>query len=211
MLSPRHGAPQLVQPDPGGLVARQFQQTLQFHGAGALPVAGDTRHRSKPSPEAAPKYPRRKTGECPPACLLLPGGLGTPPTPAAKSPHAPPLPPGLQVSLAFGHLTYEGPPYLGDQMLLFTVANPSDRPAQLTGIRLPLENGTNMVFPHLDGEKRLPCMIEPGTSSKFWVKLSDVEASIRSKGYAGSLNLHAVASDGLGNDYESNTVTVGKP
>ena len=131
--------------------------------------------------------------------------------PAAKSPHAPPLPPGLQVSLAFGHLTYEGPPYLGDQMLLFTVANPSDRPAQLTGIRLPLENGTNMVFPHLDGEKRLPCMIEPGTSSKFWVKLSDVEASIRSKGYAGSLNLHAVASDGLGNDYESNTVTVGKP
>src|ERR1039458_5548175 len=31
------------------------------------------------SPEAAPKYPRRKTGECPPARLLLPGGLGTPP------------------------------------------------------------------------------------------------------------------------------------
>src|ERR1017187_6544707 len=30
------------------------------------------------SPEAAPKYPRRKTGECPPARLLLPGGLGTP-------------------------------------------------------------------------------------------------------------------------------------
>jgi hypothetical protein len=30
------------------------------------------------SPEAAPKYPRRKTGECPPARMLLPGGLGTP-------------------------------------------------------------------------------------------------------------------------------------
>jgi hypothetical protein len=30
------------------------------------------------SPEAAPKYPKRKTGECPPARLLLPGGLGTP-------------------------------------------------------------------------------------------------------------------------------------
>src|ERR1022692_4619277 len=28
--------------------------------------------------EAAPKYPRQKTGECPPARLLLPGGLGTP-------------------------------------------------------------------------------------------------------------------------------------
>src|ERR1022692_2475458 len=28
------------------------------------------------SPEAAPKYPKRKTGECPPGRLLLPGGLG---------------------------------------------------------------------------------------------------------------------------------------
>src|ERR1022692_4178721 len=32
------------------------------------------------SPEAAPKYPKRKTCECPPARLLLPGGLGTPGT-----------------------------------------------------------------------------------------------------------------------------------
>ncbi len=94
-------------------------------------------------------------------------------------------------------------------MLLFTVGNPSDRPTQLTGIRLPIKNGGNMVFPFLDGEKRLPCMIEPGTSIKFWVKLSDVEASIRSKGYVGSLDVHAVASDGLGNDYKSNTVSVG--
>jgi hypothetical protein len=52
-------------------------------------------------------------------------------------------------------------------------------------------------------------MIEPGTSSQFWVKLSDLEASIRSKGYVGSLDVHAVASDGLGNDYKSNTVSVG--
>ena len=125
---------------------------------------------------------------------------------AAASPQ-PPRPPALQVNLAFGFLTYG--PELSDQMLLFTVGNPSDRSTQLTGIRLPMKNGGNMVFPFLDGEKRLPCMIEPGTSSKFWVKLSDVEASIRSKGYVGSLDVHAVASDGLGNDYKSNTVSVG--
>jgi hypothetical protein len=116
--------------------------------------------------------------------------------------------PALSVDFAFGHLTYEGPPYLGDQMLLFTVSNPSDRSAQLTSICLPLKDRTKMVFPHLEGEKRLPCMIEPSTSCKFWVDLSDVEASIRSRGCSGPLELHAVASDALGNDYTSNTVTL---
>lgn len=131
---------------------------------------------------------------------------GTPNAPAPLPP-PPPRSPALQVNLAFGFLTYG--PELSDQMLLFTVGNPSERPSQLTGIRLPLKNGANMVFPYIDGEKRLPCMIDPGTSSKFWVKLSEVEGSIRSKGYVGSLKVHAVATDGLGNDYESNTVTVG--
>jgi hypothetical protein len=89
------------------------------------------------------------------------------------------------VNLAFGFLTYG--PELSEQMMLFTVANPSHRPVQLTSIRLPVKNGGNMVFPHLEGEKRLPCMIEPGTSSKFWVQLADVEASIRGRDYTGSV------------------------
>lgn len=139
--------------------------------------------------------------------IALLRSLFSPPTPNAPAPLPPqPRSPALQVNLAFGFLTYG--PELSDQMLLFTVGNPSERPTQLTGIRLPMKNGGNMVFPYLDGEKRLPCMIEPGTSNKFWVKLSDVEASIRGKGYAGSLTVRAVATDGLGNDYESNPVTV---
>ena len=90
-----------------------------------------------------------------------------------------------------------------------TVANPSDKPAQLTGIRLPLKIGSNMVFPYLDGEKRLPCMVEPGTNTKFWVRLSDVEAGVRNPAYSFKTEIHAVATDGLGNDYASNTVSIG--
>ncbi len=127
--------------------------------------------------------------------------------PATKS-IQPPHPPALQIKLAFGALTYDGPPYLGDQMLLFTVANPSDRPAQLTDIRLPFKNGSNMVFPHMAGERRLPCMIDPALSVKFWVKLSDVAMVLRSRGYTGAIEIHAVASDALGNDYASNSVTL---
>lgn len=81
---------------------------------------------------------------------------------------APPaLDSGLRISLAFGGLTYDGPPYLSDQMLIFTVANSSHRPVQLTSIRLPLKDGANMVFPHLDGDNRLPCIVAPGSSNKF--------------------------------------------
>jgi hypothetical protein len=125
-----------------------------------------------------------------------------------SAPNTPPRPPGLQVNLAFGFLTCG--PELSDQMLLFTVGNPSERPTQLTGIRLPMKNGGNMVFPFLDGEKRLPCMIEPATSSRFWVKLSGVEERIRSRYHsADSINIHAVATDGVGNDYAGNSVTIG--
>lgn len=128
--------------------------------------------------------------------------------PVTESTQPPSRAPGLQVNLAFGALTYDGPPYVGDQMLIFTVANPGERATQLTGIRVPLENGSNMVFPCLEGEKRLPCMIAPGTNSKFWVNLADVEASMRSRAYSGSAKIHAIASDALGNDYPSNSVTL---
>ena len=51
-------------------------------------------------------------------------------------------------------------------------------------------------------------MIAPGTNSKFWVNLADVEDSMRSRGYDGSAKIHAIASDALGNDYPSNSVTL---
>src|ERR1700682_1308948 len=120
---------------------------------------------------------------------------------------APPSDPSLRVKLAFGCLTYE--PGLGPNMLLFTVANPSDRPVQLKGIRVPLKSGANLFFPDLEGERRLPCVIEPGTSVMFWVELSDVEASFRGRNCTGPIALHAVATDALGNEHVSNSVDIG--
>jgi hypothetical protein len=114
--------------------------------------------------------------------------------------------PRLRVNLAFGFLTYDGPE-LSAQMLIFTVANPADRRLQLTCISVPLKKA-NLVFPSLDGEQRLPCWVEPGTNLKFWVKLSDVEDTLRHRGYTGAMNIHAVASDALGNEYTSNPVKI---
>jgi hypothetical protein len=124
--------------------------------------------------------------------------------PKAANPNTP----ALQIKLGFGGLTYDGPPYLSDQMMLFSVANPtSDRPTQLTSIHLPL-NGANMVFPHLDGERQMPCMIAPATAVRFWVPLSDVKERLRSRGFAFPLTIQAVASDALGNEYASDSATL---
>jgi hypothetical protein len=61
--------------------------------------------------------------------------------------------PALRVNLAFGFLGYG--PDLSDQMLLFNVANASERPVQIASVRFPLKN-SNMFFPFLEGEKRIP-------------------------------------------------------
>jgi len=114
--------------------------------------------------------------------------------------------PRLRVELAFGCLTFG--PKLSEQMLIFTVANPGERPIQLTGIKIPLKQSA-LFFPALAGERRLPCMLDPGTNLKFWVELSEVEAAIKSKGYRGKIGIHAVVSDALGHEHSSNLVKMG--
>jgi hypothetical protein len=114
--------------------------------------------------------------------------------------------PALRVNLAFGFLGYG--PELSDQMLVFTVANASERPVQIAGARFPLKDA-NMFVPFLEGEKRIPCMIDPATKLTFWVKLSSFEATLRSNGYTGPIKVHVVATDALRNDYASNSVPVG--
>jgi hypothetical protein len=116
--------------------------------------------------------------------------------------------PPLRVKLAFGFLTCDTPE-ISDQMLLFTVANPNyDRRVQLTGIRLDLGGGVSVGFPHLEGEGRMPCFIEPGTNVKFWVQLSNVEDALRRRDYTGRVETRAVANDALGNEHSSNPVEI---
>jgi hypothetical protein len=119
-----------------------------------------------------------------------------------------PPPSALRVNLGFGAFTYYGPPWLGDQMLMLKVANANDRPIKLSNIRLSLKGGANMFFPGLAGERRLPCMIDPGIDVKFWVPVNDVETSLRARNYRGTLEIHVVASDALDNEYASNSVAL---
>jgi hypothetical protein len=52
-------------------------------------------------------------------------------------------------------------------------------------------------------------MSGPETWVTFWVKLSDVEESIRGRNYTGPAKIHAVATDALDDEYVSNSVDIG--
>jgi hypothetical protein len=113
----------------------------------------------------------------------------------------------VRVELGFGAFTYDVPPYLGDQMLMLKVANANHRPVKLAGIRLPLR-GANMFFPGLEGERRLPCVIDPGADVKFWVPLEEIKAALRNRNYKSPAQICVIASDALDNEYASNSVTL---
>jgi hypothetical protein len=112
----------------------------------------------------------------------------------------------LRVGLRFG-LIGDGP-HLSEQMLLFKVANPTNRPIQITGITIPLKGGSNVIFPGLAGEKRLPCAVDPGHNVKFWIEVSEVKRSLIAHGYVGRVKVRAVVSDALDVEHKSNHIRI---
>jgi hypothetical protein len=111
----------------------------------------------------------------------------------------------LKVNLAFGFLA--SGPRLSDQMILLTVANPGERAIQITAVRIPVGKNA-LYFLNLDGERRLPCLVDPGTNLKFWVELTEIERALKSRGYRGKIKIRAVVADALGAEHKSNPVRV---
>jgi hypothetical protein len=116
------------------------------------------------------------------------------------------LGPKLQVSLTFG-LIFDGP-YLSDQMLLFKVVNPAQRPVQITAIRIPLKGGRSLIFPALTGETRLPCAVDPDKSVEFWTEVAEVRRALIADGYVGRVRVRAIVSDALDGEHKSNRVSI---
>lgn len=110
-------------------------------------------------------------------------------------------PVGLRIEVAFGFLTFG--PKVSDQMLIFTVTNRAEKAMRIASIKVPLGKQGNMFFYDLDGERSLPCYIEPGTSLKFWTGLKELEGSLREQGIVGQRSLAAIVTDGVGVEYRS--------
>ena len=113
--------------------------------------------------------------------------------------------PKLRVRLSFGLIGYG--PELSDQQVLIEVANAWDQPITLSSISIPLPDKCTMAFIELEGEKRMPVLLAPGTSTQFWRNSARLEAETIKAGIGQHSNFRVMARDALGNKYLSNRLS----
>lgn len=110
----------------------------------------------------------------------------------------------LKVDLSHGFIAQGG-----QHKLLIAVSNPGQVPVTLTGVRLPMPTGHNIVI-HDDGlyEHRLPFEILPGRRTLIHPDLVDIQDSIRNLGHSSPFMLQAIAEDGEGREFASRALKV---
>src|ERR1019366_6223127 len=84
--------------------------------------------------------------------------------------------PKLRVHASFGWFTYGPGMGLGDEKIFFNVGNSWDQPVTLASICIPLPGKRSMGFFELEGERQMPVVLTPGTSTRFWLNSDQVEA-----------------------------------
>jgi hypothetical protein len=113
--------------------------------------------------------------------------------------------PKLRVHVSFGFLTYG--PELSDQKILVEVGNAWDQPVTLASICIPLPGKRSLAFLHLDGEKQMPVLLTPGTSTRFWLNSDELKPETVKAGIRRHQKFWVMVRDALGNEYLSNSIS----
>lgn len=88
-------------------------------------------------------------------------------------------------------------------MASFSVTNPGRVDVTIANILFVFDDGREMAFPNLQGERGIPCRIAPGEVVRFWNPLDGVQSGAKRAGYSGVVEVVPVVVDGLGNRYEA--------
>jgi len=64
-----------------------------------------------------------------------------------------------------------------------------------------------MAFLQLDGERPMPVLLTPGTSTRFWLNSNELEAETIRAGIRCHQKFRVMARDALGNEYLSNSIS----
>src|ERR1700691_870275 len=113
--------------------------------------------------------------------------------------------PKLRIHVSFGFLSHG--PELSDQKILFEVGNARDQSITLASMCIPLSGKRSMAFLQLDGERTMPVLLTPGTSTRFWLNSNELEAETIRAGIRRHQKFRVMARDALGNEYLSNSIS----
>jgi hypothetical protein len=113
--------------------------------------------------------------------------------------------PRLRVHLSFGFLTYG--PQLSDQKVFIEVGNPWTASITVTSLHIPLPDKKSMVLLNLDGEKKMPVELLPGTSARLWIGAEELKTETIKASLPPPTKFKVIASDALGNHHSSNKVS----
>jgi hypothetical protein len=106
----------------------------------------------------------------------------------------------ISIKMSFGCLTSDNA--LSDQMLLFEISNPGNKPVTVTGPKVILPDKQNMYFPNIGTNVGFPTTIEPGKNVIAWVPLSVIKTNLKSAGYSGTIRLKSSVEDQANNVYK---------
>ena len=113
--------------------------------------------------------------------------------------------PKLRIHVSFGFLSHG--PELSDQKILFEAGNARDQSITLASMCIPLSGKRSMAFLQLDGERPMPVLLTPGTSTRFWLNSNELEAETIRAGIRRHQKFRVMARDALGNEYLSNSIS----
>jgi hypothetical protein len=113
--------------------------------------------------------------------------------------------PKLRVNVSFGFLTFGRE--LSDQKIIFEVGNPWNQNVTLASLLIPLPNKKSLIFFDLEGQNKMPHVLAPGTSTRFWIDSGQLEADTIKGGIRHHGKFEVVACDALGNKYRSNPIS----
>ncbi len=83
--------------------------------------------------------------------------------------------------------------------MYFKVSNPRQKPLRITELSLEPPNGPRMRLADINGDQKLPCVVDPMDSTRFWAALESVGKWLRDEKYTGEVQVTVTVKDALEN------------
>jgi hypothetical protein len=87
----------------------------------------------------------------------------------------------------------------------FAVTNPGERAVTLDNIQIGVRDGQSIAYPRIEGDRPLPCRIEPQEAAQYWIEFGPLQDRLEQLGYSGEAEVTIRAHDALGGVYETPT------